>query len=138
MADPAVQQAREEQRTSGLRERDPQAYRQRAFELSVAGYFRNFRDAAKLTPFRVTARTQDAVWESLGEYDLRDSLRQTPHPAPRTLIVHGTFDPIPIAGSRELATLLNASLVELPTGHCPHVEATDDFVRALDPFLPRK
>jgi pimeloyl-ACP methyl ester carboxylesterase len=28
-------------------------------------------------------------------------------------------------------------LIELPVGHCPHVEATDDFVRALIAFLPR-
>lgn len=31
-----------------------------------------------------------------------------------------------------------ADLVELPVGHCPHVEATDDFVRGLDAFLPRR
>ena len=32
--------------------------------------------------------------------------------------------------------LLHARLVELPVGHCPHVEATPEFVRALDQFLP--
>lgn len=137
MADPAIQGAREELRASGLRERDAEAYRRRAFELSVAGYFRDFRDAGKLTAFRVTARTQDAVWASLGEYDLRDALRRVPLPAPPSLVVHGTFDPIPIEGSRELAELLRAELVELPVGHCPHVEATDAFARALDGFLPR-
>jgi pimeloyl-ACP methyl ester carboxylesterase len=55
---------------------------------------------------------------------------------PPTLVLHGTYDPIPIAGSRELARLLGAKLIELPVGHCPHVEATEDFVRALDGFLP--
>jgi pimeloyl-ACP methyl ester carboxylesterase len=50
--------------------------------------------------------------------------------------LHGTFDPIPIEGSRELAGLLKAELVELPVGHCPHVEATEQFVAALDGFLP--
>ena len=36
---PAVIGLREELAASGLRERDPDAYRQRTFELSVAGYF---------------------------------------------------------------------------------------------------
>ncbi|MGH7701389.1 MAG: alpha/beta fold hydrolase [Gemmatimonadales bacterium] len=139
MADPAVQRARDELRASGLRERDPEAHRRRAFELSVAAYFRDFRDARHLTAFRVTARTQDAVWASLGEYDLRPRLRDTVSRCtlPVARIVHGTYDPIPIEGSRELAGLLKADLVELPVGHCPHVEATDAFVRALDGFLPR-
>ncbi|HET9707209.1 MAG TPA: alpha/beta hydrolase [Gemmatimonadales bacterium] len=136
---PAIVAAREELRASGLRERDPAAYQRRAFELSVAGYFRDPADAKNLTPFRVTARTQQEVWRSLGEYDLRPRLRelQTRHLAPDTLVVHGTDDPIPIEGSRELAQLLGARFVELPVGHCPHVEATDRFVAAVDGFLPR-
>jgi pimeloyl-ACP methyl ester carboxylesterase len=52
-------------------------------------------------------------------------------------VVHGTHDPIPFSGSREVAALLGAELIELPVGHCPHVEATDRFVAALDAFLPR-
>jgi proline iminopeptidase len=140
MASPEIQREREALRASGLRERDPAAYQRRAFELSVAGYFRDFRDAKNLTPFRVNARTQQAVWDSLGEYDLRPRLREhvSRFPFPACRIVHGTFDPIPIAGSRELAALLQADLVELPVGHCPHVEATEDFDRALDDFLPRQ
>jgi pimeloyl-ACP methyl ester carboxylesterase len=61
---------------------------------------------------------------------------QTRRLAPDTLVVHGTYDPIPIEGSRELAQLLGARLNELPVGHCPHVEATAEFVEALDGFLP--
>jgi len=139
MADPTITQAREALRASGLRETDPAAYRRRAFELSVAGYFRDFHDAARLTPFRVTARTQDAVWRSLGDYDLRPRLRDLAArvPLPASRVVHGSYDPVPIAGSRELASLLGTELVELPVGHCPHVEATDEFVRVLDAFLPK-
>ena len=140
MQAPEIQREREALRASGLRERDPAAYQRRAFELSVAGYFRDFRDAKNLTAFRVTARTQEAVWKSLGDYDLRPQLRdvavRSPLPLPPALVVHGTFDPLPIAGSRELAALLSAPFVELPVGHCPHVEATEDFVRALHDFLP--
>jgi proline iminopeptidase len=135
MSAPEIEQAREQLRASGLRERDPEAYRRRAFELSVAGYFRDFADAKRLTPFRVTARTQQAVWSSLGHFDLRPRLSSLVS-RPATLILHGTFDPIPIEGSRELAGLLNAELVELPVGHCPHVEATEEFATVLDGFLP--
>jgi proline iminopeptidase len=140
MASPEIQREREALRASGLRERDPAAYQRRAFELSVAGYFRDFHDAKNLTPFRVNARTQEAVWDSLGEYDLRPRLSElaSRFPLPASRVVHGTFDPIPIAGSRELATLLQADLVELAVGHCPHVEATEDFVRGLDDFLPKQ
>lgn len=138
MSSPEIVRERDALRSSGLRERDPAAYQRRAFELSVAGYFRDFQDAKHLTPFRVNARTQQAVWDSLGEYDLRPRLRDASRsPFPVSRILHGTFDPIPIASSRELAPLIHAELTELPVGHCPHVEATDQFVRALDSFLPR-
>ena len=138
MAAPEIKRERDVLRASGLRERDPAAYQRRAFELSVAGYFRDFHDATNLTAFRVTARTQEGVWKSLGGYDLRPKLKETASrfPLPPSLVVHGTFDPLPIAGSRELAGLLQARLKELPVGHCPHVEATGEFVRTLDDFLP--
>ena len=139
MAAPEIKRERDALRASGLRERDPAAYQRRAFELSVAGYFRDFHDAKNLTAFRVTARTQQAVWDSMGNYDFRPQLRDyaSRFPLPPSLIVHGTFDPLPIAGSRELAGLLHAPLKELPVGHCPHVEATAEFVRVLDDFLPK-
>jgi len=135
---PEIVAAREALRASGLRERDPAAYQRRAFELSVAGYFRDPADAKNLTPFRVTARTQQEVWKSLGDYDLRPRLRelQSRHLTLGTCILHGTYDPIPIEGSRELSALLSAESLELPVGHCPHVEATEQFVTALEEFLP--
>jgi len=140
MADPRIVEGRAALQASGLQTSDPEQYRRRAFALSVAGYFRDPSVAIQMTPFRVTARTQQAVWDSLGDYDLRPQLRtlltRIPHLASRLL--HGTFDPMPIEGARELAALLDASLIELPTGHAPHVEATDDFVRALDGFLPKE
>ena len=139
MQRPEIKQARDVLRASGLRARDPEAYQRRAFELSVAGYFRDFHDAKNLTPFRVVARTQDEVWKSLDDYDLRPALRERASliPLPPSLVIHGAFDPIPIAASRELAALFHARLKELPVGHCPHVEATSEFVRALDEFLPK-
>jgi len=139
MSAPEIVAAREALRTSGLRERDPAAYQRRAFELSVAGYFRDPADARNLTPFRVTARTQQEVWKSLGDYDLRPRLQElhTQRLTPATFILHGTYDPIPIEGSRELAAILKADLVELPVGHCPHVEATEQFVASVSAHLDR-
>ncbi|HWH03955.1 MAG TPA: alpha/beta fold hydrolase, partial [Gemmatimonadales bacterium] len=139
MAAPERQAERDELRASGLRERDPDAYQRRAFELSVMGYFKNPSDAVRLTPFRVVARTQKAVWDSLGNWDLRPELEAlaSRFPLPPSRIVHGTSDPIPIASSREISRITGAELIPLDCGHCPHVEVTPDFVRALDEFLPR-
>lgn len=130
---------REELRASGLRERDPEAYQRRAFELSVMGYFKNPADAVRLTPFRVVARTQKAVWDSLGDWDLGPELDAVVSrvPFPSCRILHGTWDPIPIAASREISRLSGAELIPLDCGHCPHVEVTPAFVQALDEFLPR-
>jgi pimeloyl-ACP methyl ester carboxylesterase len=103
------------------------------------GYFKNPADAVRLTPFRVVARTQKAVWDSLGDWDLRGELASTASrfPLPASRILHGTSDPIPIASSREISRITGAELIPLDCGHCPHVEVTADFVRALDEFLPR-
>jgi len=140
MAEPWIVRSRAELSASGLAQRDPEKYRRLAFALSVAGYFRDPSRAKEMTPFRITARTQQAVWESLGDYDLGDCLRRTfPRGrAPRALVVHGIYDPMPIESARETATLLDTGVIELATGHAPHVEATEDLVRALDGFLPHR
>ncbi len=133
-ASPVITTMREQLRASGLATRDPEAYRRRAFELSVTGYFHDPDRSRDLTPFRITGRTQQAVWESLGEYDLRPSLASLRFPA---LVVHGTDDPIPLESVRELADLLGAAFIPIPDcGHVPYVEAPEAFVAALDPFLP--
>jgi proline iminopeptidase len=137
MADPAIRRARSDLDAAGLRRTDPEKYRRLAFALSVAGYFRDPARAQDLTPFRVTQRTQDAAWNSLGRYDLRDEIRMkfAERPPPPSLVVAGLDDPMPLAAARALATLLGARLVELPTGHVPHVEATEALMGGLDEFL---
>jgi len=136
-ADPWIAGARAELQASGLRLSDPAKYRHTAFALSVAGYFRDPSLAQQLTPFRITQRTEQAVWESLAGYDLRERIRTTlGGRMPPSLVVAGTYDPLPIEAARELAALLDTPTVELATGHVPHVEATDEFVRVLDEFLP--
>jgi proline iminopeptidase len=134
MRDPAIQKARDQLQQSGLRERDPDAYRRRTFDLSVAGYFRDPARARDLTPFRVTGRTQEAVWRSLNGYDLRPRLESLDLPA---LVGHGRFDPIPLESAAETAQLLRAPLhVFEHSGHVPYVEDFPEFVRVFDAFLP--
>lgn len=131
---PALQAARAALRASDLRERDPEAYQRRTFELSVAGYFHDPAKVADLTAFRVTGRTQQEVWTSLGDYDLRPALATLRVPA---LVLHGDDDPIPVASARATADALGAPFTVLPRcGHVPYVEAFDEFRRLLDAFLP--
>lgn len=131
---PALQEARAALRASGLRERDPEAYQRRTFELSVAGYFHDPAKVAGLTAFRVTGRTQQEVWGSLGDYDLRPALAALRVPA---IVLHGDDDPIPADSARAIATALGAPFHLLPAcGHVPYVEAVGEFLRLLDEFLP--
>jgi proline iminopeptidase len=130
---PLVQQLRAALTSSGLRERDPDAYRQRGFELSVAGYFADPTRARDLTPFRVVGRVQQSVWGSLGDFDLTPALTRVAIPA---LIVHGREDPIPLESSEIAARALGARLVVLEhCGHVPYVEQPQSLFDAMREFL---
>jgi proline iminopeptidase len=132
--DPAFQEARRQLRESGLREHDPAAFQQRIFELSVAPYFFDPERARELTPFRVTGRTQQEVWQSLGDFDLRPrlpELRGIP-----ALVLHGEEDPIPIEAARTAAGLIGAEFHALShCGHVPYVEAFEAFRTLVGGFL---
>jgi proline iminopeptidase len=118
---------------SGLREGDPAAFRQRSFALSVAGYFLDPKMASELTPFRISSRVQQSVWESLGDFDLRPGLRELRVP---TLVVHGREDPIPLASSEDIAAALSARLVVLDDcGHVPYIERPAPLFAAMRSFL---
>jgi proline iminopeptidase len=120
---------------SHLREQDPEAYRQRNFELSVAGYFADPASAQNLTPFRVSARVQESVWDSLGDFDLAadGTLESIGVPA---VIVHGRQDPIPLASSEEAARIMKAQFVVLDDcGHVPYVEQPARLFSAIEAFL---
>jgi proline iminopeptidase len=129
-----IRKMREDLAASGLRESNPEEYKQRTFELAVAAYFSDPAKARDLTPFRVTGRIQQQVWESLGaDYDVLKDLRPMGFP---TLFVHGRDDPIPSASSAEGAKAMEAELVLLDDcGHVPYVERPGELFQALDRFL---
>lgn len=133
-ASPQVQAMRAELAQTGLCDRDPAAYRQRVFELGVAGYFADPRRAHDLTPFRVTGRVQQQVWASLGDFDLITPLATVRCP---TLITHGRQDPIPLGSSEDAARAIpNAELVIFERcGHVPYVEAPEQLFGAMLPWL---
>lgn len=131
--DPALQAERAALRQSGLRERDPDAYARRVFELSVVPYFHDPDRARDLTAFRVTGRTQQEVWATLGDYDLRPALANLSIPA---TVLYGESDPIPADSAEAVAAALDAPLHRLPAcGHVPYVEALPAFTRLLGSFL---
>ena len=130
---PEIQKQREELAASGLREKNPAAYRQRAFELGVAGYFYDPRNARHLTPFRVVGRVQQSVWESLGDFDVIRQLEGIHIPS---LVVAGRDDPIPAASTLDVAHALGTKPVVLDEcGHVPYVEQPEQLFAALDTFL---
>lgn len=132
-AGPEITALREQLAASGLRESDPAAYRQRTFELSVAGYFADPARARDLTPFRVTGRVQQSVWESLGDFDIVMALRDLRVPS---LVVHGRQDPIPLASAAAVADALSAQVLWLDDcGHVPYVEQPGEMFAAVRVFL---
>ena len=134
MAGNDVRALREGLAASGLRQRDPAAYRQRGFELSVAGFFADPARARDLTPFKVTGRVQQSVWESLEDFDILPRLSAVQCP---TLILHGRRDPIPLASSEAAARIMpNSQLVVLDSsGHVPYVEQPEELFGAIERFL---
>lgn len=131
----ALKSARAALQAGDLRRTDPDGYASKLFSLAVAGYFHNPSRSAELTPFRITGRTQQAVWDSLGtDYDLRPALSRLSIPA---IVLHGDDDPIPLATAQATAAALKAEMVVLPDcGHVPYIEAREQFRAALDRFLP--
>jgi proline iminopeptidase len=129
----ALRELREDLAASGLRESDPDAWRQRQFELGVAPYFTDPASARELTPFRVTQKVQQSVWQSLGDYDLLAGLESLHVPA---LFIHGRNDPIPMVSTADAARAMRARLLVLErSGHVPYVEQPDALFVAIEQFL---
>jgi proline iminopeptidase len=132
-SDPGILAKRAALQASDLRVKDPVAFREQSFALSVAGYFADPSRARDLTPFRVMGRTQQSVNASLGDFDVRPLLPAVRCP---TLIIHGRQDPVPLASSEDAAAALGAELVVIDDcGHVPYVEQPAAAFAAIDAFL---
>lgn len=129
----AIRELREDLADSGLRDSNPDAWRQRQFELGVAPYFTNPKAATDLTPFRVTAKVQQSVWNSLGDFDVVADLGSVHIPA---FFIHGRHDPIPLESTEKAAGAMRARLLVLEaSGHVPYVEQPDALFAAIDQYL---
>lgn len=129
----AIREMREDLADSGLRDNDPEAWRQRQFELGVAPYFARPENAEALTPFRVTAKVQQSVWQSLGDFDLIPDLGKLHIPA---FFIHGRHDPIPLESTERAAGAMRARLLVLEaSGHVPYVEQPDALFAAIEQYL---
>lgn len=129
----AIRELREDLADSGLRDSDPDAWRQRQFELGVAPYFAQPLAAKDLTPFRVTAKVQQSVWQSLGDFDVIADLATLHIPA---FFVHGRHDPIPIESTERAAGAMRARLLVLEaSGHVPYVEQPDALFSSIEQYL---
>jgi proline iminopeptidase len=129
----AIRELREDLADSGLRESDPGAWRQRQFEIGVAPYFAQPAAANRLTQFRVTAKVQQSVWHSLGDFDVIADLPSVHVPA---FFVHGRHDPIPIDSTERAASAMRARLLVLEaSGHVPYVEQPDALFGAIEQYL---
>ena len=119
---------------SGLRKGNPSEFRQRAFELTLEPFLKEPANARGVQRIRVAQRARSAVWRSLGNYDLSARVATLDVPS---LVIHGRYDPIPLAASQHTAELLGAELVIFEgSGHMPFLEEHSRFVAVLDAFLP--
>jgi proline iminopeptidase len=135
MEEPWIRNRQLDLEHSSLRRSDPAAFRQRAFELSIAPYFKDPRRALGAKQFLISARTREAIWRSLGDYDLTAQVRDLRVAA---LVAHGRHDPIPLESAKHTASLLEARFAVFDdSGHVPQIEEPHRFIDALDGFLPR-
>ena len=132
----AVHRMRAELEASGLRHSDPALYKQRRFDLNVAGYYMNPEDAYGSETFVVQMQAQQATWASLRGHgpELKSRLQRLQVP---TLILHGRHDPIPLEWPKELASVLpDARLVVLEhSAHVPYAEEAEETFGQIRRFL---
>lgn len=133
MTDLGVLRQQRELLRSDLRRRDPGAFRQRAFDLTLAPYLKNPGKDLGMKPFHISHRVREAVWRSLGNFDLSGELDTIRVPA---LVLHGRFDPIPLSSSQRIAGLLGARLeIFEHSGHMPFFEEKERFLTIAEEFL---
>ena len=118
---------------AALRARLDTSDRRNRFALAVAGYFVDPARALGLTPFVVKQSAEDAVWRSLGDYDLRPSLRGARRPGHRRARRRGS-DPHRHRARDGRGARRRASWPSTRCGHVPYVEAPDALLPPLRRF----
>ncbi|GAB4343900.1 MAG: alpha/beta fold hydrolase [Desulfobulbaceae bacterium] len=113
------------------------------YELLLPVYFSNLERAKDMKgdvcagppeAVRLQSTVNKIIWESLGEWDLLEELRTVRVP---TLVIHGSYDMIPLDSSIAWARALpNARLLVMEdSGHMTHIERPDLFFPAVESFL---
>lgn len=130
-------------RREGCRTQDPMRWCRAVHEMFFLAYLADPAHLARMQsspcvePNLDTERVNDQgrrVMEALGDYDWRPELAALARPV---LLMHGSEDPIPLAGSREWAeSLPDARLLVLDgIGHMPWLETPERFFAAAETFL---
>ena len=89
--------------------------------------------AGPVEAIRVQQIVNKQIWNSLGEWDIQQALREVRVP---TLVIHGSDDMIPIDSSRAWAAALpDARLLVIESGHMTHIEQPEIFFPAVQKFL---
>lgn len=105
-----------------------------AFDPAVALPFRGTLCAGPPEVVRRSMWVNNAIVNSLGEYDLRPGVRRVTAPV---LVIHGVADVIPLAASRAwAASYPDARLLLMQrSGHLAHLEEPAVFFAAVEDFL---
>jgi proline iminopeptidase len=109
----------------------------RPFFVDSTAMGRSKGDFCAGTPESRTNKIQSVdkyTFASLGDYDWRPTLRPV---TARSIVIHGSEDPLPVEGAREYARELPNSRLLLfnGVGHFMYVESPDSFFAAVNEFL---
>lgn len=129
-------------RRAGLERRDPAAFAREAASLARAADFADEKafDRLESAPWEHANEWREnldralaAGAAALGAYDWRHDLE---HCAVPTLVIHGSRDCAPVAGSREWVESRNGRLLLVPgAARYPFAEKRDAFFAAMEAFL---
>jgi proline iminopeptidase len=105
-----------------------------AFDPAATLPFRGSLCAGSPAVVRRSMWVNNAIINSLGEFDLRPGVRRVTAPV---LVIHGVADVIPLAAAREwAASYPNARLLVMQrSGHLAHLEEPAGFFAAVEDFL---
>jgi proline iminopeptidase len=105
-----------------------------AFDPRVEPPIRGDVCAGPIEAVRRQRLVNNAIWESMGDFDLRATVGRVQAPV---LVIYGETDAIPAASARDwAASYADARLMVVPrTGHLVHIERPELFFPAVDQFL---